>query len=142
MYYLRNVGWKDRKAVTADLKPIYQAKTVQEAESALTSFAERWDDIYPSISQLWLNHWENIIPLFDYPPEIRRVIYTTNAIEAVNRSLRKVLKTKGMFPNPDAALKLLYLGLKNLTRRWTVPIPHWKRALGYFAIDNPEYFLH
>ena len=139
---LKFVSWKDRKAVTADLKPIYQAKTVQEAESVLTSFAERWDGIYPSISQLWLNHWENIIPLFDYPPEIRRVIYTTNAIEAVNRSLRKVLKTKGMFPNADAALKLLYLGLKNLTKRWTVPIPHWKRALGYFAIDHPEYFLH
>ncbi|WP_255346753.1 MULTISPECIES: transposase [Cyanophyceae] len=76
------------------------------------------------MSQLWLNHWENIIPLFDYLPEIRRMIYATNAIEAVNRSLRKALKKKGMFPNPDAALKLLYLGLKNLTRRWTVPISH------------------
>ena len=128
--------------MAADLKPIYQAATVSEAESALTAFGERWDSLYPTISQIWLNHWENVIPLFDYPAPIRRIIYTTNAIEAVNRSLRKVLKTKGMFPHADAALKLLYLALQNLTKRWTIPIPHWKRALSYFAIDNPEYLLH
>lgn len=139
---LKFVSWKDRKSVAADLKPIYQAATVSEAESALTAFGERWDSLYPTISQIWLNHWENVIPLFDYPAPIRRIIYTTNAIEAVNRSLRKVLKTKGMFPHADAALKLLYLALQNLTKRWTIPIPHWKRALSYFAIDNPEYFLH
>ncbi|WP_083891152.1 IS256 family transposase [[Leptolyngbya] sp. PCC 7376] len=139
---LKFVSWKDRKSVVSDLKPIYQAATVSEAESALTAFAERWDGIYPTISQIWLNHWDNIIPLFDYPAPIRRIIYTTNAIEAVNRSLRKVLKTKSMFPHADAALKLLYLALKHLMKRWTIPIPHWKRALSYFAIDNPEYFLH
>ncbi|AFY38188.1 transposase mutator type [[Leptolyngbya] sp. PCC 7376] len=87
---LKFVSWKDRKSVVSDLKPIYQAATVSEAESALTAFAERWDGIYPTISQIWLNHWENIIPLFDDPAPIRRIIYTTNAIEAVNRSLGKV----------------------------------------------------
>lgn len=92
---LRYVPWKDAKAVTADLKPIYQAATLGEAEIALDAFADKWDATYPAISQIWLRHWENIIPIFDYPPEIRKVMYTTNAIESLNRSLRKVI-----IPNP------------------------------------------
>jgi transposase-like protein len=93
---LRYVPWKDAKAVAADLKPIYQAATLQEAEIALDAFAAQWDALYPAISQIWVRHWHNIIPIFDYPMEIRRVIYTTNAIESLNRSLRKVIKTKAL----------------------------------------------
>jgi transposase-like protein len=89
---LRHVPWKDSKAVAADLKPIYNAATLEEAETALEAFAEKWDTLYPAISQIWLRHWENIIPIFNYPMEIRKVIYTTNAIESLNRSLRKVNK--------------------------------------------------
>ena len=95
---LRYVPWKDSKAVAADLKPIYRAATLEEAETALEEFAAKWDEHYPAVSQIWLRHWENIILIFDYPMEIRRVIYTTNAIESVNRSLRKVVKTKAVFP--------------------------------------------
>jgi putative transposase len=95
---LRYVPWKDSKAVAADLKTIYRAATLEAAEAALEDFAAQWDGQYPAVSQIWLRHWENIIPIFDYPMEIRRVIYTTNAIESVNRSLRKVIKTKAVFP--------------------------------------------
>ena len=96
---LRYVPWKDSREVAADLKPIYRAATLEEAESALDDFAAKWDDKYSAISQIWIRHWENVVPLFDYPMEIRRVIYTTNAIESLNRSLRKVIKTKAVFPN-------------------------------------------
>ena len=95
---LRYVPWNDAKAVAGDLKLIYRASTLEEAEAALTAFADKWDAQYPAVSQIWLRHWEHIVPIFDYPMEIRRVIYTTNPIESVNRSLRKVVKTKGVFP--------------------------------------------
>jgi putative transposase len=141
---LRYVPWKSRKIVAADLKAIYGAKTQEEAELALTSFAEKWDESYPSISKSWLTHWENIIPFFGYPAEIRRAIYTTNAIESVNMSLRKVIKNKRVFPSDDAALKQLYLAMKNISKKWTMPIHNWGDAMNRFIImfeDRLEKFI-
>jgi len=131
---LRYVPWKDSKAVAADLKPIYQAATLEEAEAALDAFAAKWDDLYPAISQIWIRHWDNIIPIFDYPMEIRKVIYTTNAIESLNRSLRKVIKTKAVFPDEESVFKLMYLAMHNIAKRWNRPIKNWKTALSHFAI--------
>ena len=119
---MKYVPWKDRKAVAADLKPIYQAATLAESEAALDAFAEKWDDIYPAVSQVWIRHWENVIPIFNYSMEIRRVIYTTNAIESLNRSLRKVIKTKAVFPNEDAVFRLMYLAMNNIAKKWNRPI--------------------
>jgi transposase-like protein len=138
---LRYVSWRQQRAVAADLRPIYQAATVQQAAAALDAFAQKWDKTYPAISPIWIRHWERIIPLFDYPPEIRRVIYTTNAIESLNRSLRKVLKTKGAFPDETSVFKLLYLALQNIAKKWTMPITNWKAALSRFAIEYPDRFL-
>ena len=132
---LRFVSWKDRKAIAADLKLIYGSATVEEAEMALTAFADKWDPQFPTISQIWLRHWENIIPFFDYPPEIRKVIYTTNAIESMNMTLRKALKNKRIFPSDDAAFKQIYLALKNISKKWTMPIRDWKPALARFMIE-------
>jgi putative transposase len=137
---LRYVPWKDAKAVAADLKPIYQAATLQEAEMALDAFSAKWDDLYPAISQIWIRHWQNIIPIFDYPMEIRRVIYTTNAIESLNRSLRKVIKTKAVFPDEESVFKLMYLAMSNIAKRWNRPIKDWKAALSHFAILFPGRF--
>ena len=134
------VPWKDRKAVAADLKPIYQAATLAESEAALDAFAQKWDEVYPAVSQVWIRHWENVIPIFDYPMEIRRVIYTTNAIESVNRSLRKVIKTKAVFPNEDAVFRLMYLAMNNIAKKWNRPIKNWRAALSHFAILFPERF--
>jgi putative transposase len=138
---LRYVPWKDSKAVAADLKTIYRAATLEAAEAALEDFAAQWDGQYPAVSQIWLRHWENIIPIFDYPMEIRRVIYTTNAIEFVNRSLRKVIKTKAVFPDEDSVFKLIYLAMNNISKRWSRPIKNWKAALSHFAILFPERFM-
>ena len=137
---MRYVSWKHAKAVAADLKPIYQAVTLQEAEVALDAFASKWDSLYPAVSQIWIRHWENIIPIFDYPMEIRRVIYTTNAIESLNRSLRKVIKTKAVFPDEMSVFKLMYLALRNISKRWTRPIKDWKTARSHFAILFPDRF--
>ena len=111
------VPWKDKKQVAADLKPIYQAATIEEAERALDAFSQEWDDLYPAISQIWLRHWEHVIPIFDYPMAIRRVIYTTNAIESLNRSFRKIIKTKAVFPDEESVFKLLYLSMKNIIKK-------------------------
>ena len=132
---LRYVGWKDRKTVAADLKLIYGSATLDEAEMAHTAFAEKWDGQFPTISQIWLKHWENITPFFDYPPEIRKVIYTTNAIESMNMTLRKVMKNKHVFPSDDAAFKQIYLALQNISKKWTMPIRDWKPALARFMIE-------
>jgi putative transposase len=137
---LRYVPWKDARAVAADLKPIYQAATLQEAEMALDAFSAKWDHLYPAISQIWIRHWQNIIPIFDYPMEIRRVIYTTNAIESLNRSLRKVIKTKAVFPDEESVFKLMYLAMNNIAKRWNRPIKDWKAALSHFAILFPGRF--
>lgn len=131
---LRYVGWKKRKEVAADLRTIYTAKTLEEAELALSNFSEKWDREFPSISRSWLNHWESITPFFDYPDEIRKVIYTTNAIESLNMSIRKVIKNKRVFPSDEAALKQLYLALKNISKKWTMPIRDWGAAMNRFTI--------
>jgi putative transposase len=131
---LRYVSWKERKAVAADLKNIYRASTVEEAERALEQFGAIWDIRYPAISKSWKAKWEQLIPFFDYPPEIRKVIYTTNAIESLNMSLRKVLKNKRLFPSDEAAFKQIYLALQNISKKWTMPIREWGNALMYFGI--------
>ena len=131
---LKFVGWQKRKIVAADLRLIYGAKTVEEAKLALDAFAEKWDKDYPSISKSWYAHWENLTPFFSFPAEIRKVIYTTNAIESVNMSLRKVIKNKRVFPSDEAALKLLYLAINNISKKWTMPLRDWKAALNHLAI--------
>ena len=132
---LRFVSWKDRKAVATGLKAIYRAATVDEATRKLERFAREWDEKYPTISRLWQSCWDRVIPFFGYPPAIRKVIYTTNAIESVNRQLRKTLKTRGALPSDEAARKLLYLALRRASRKWTRPIHDWKAALNRFAIE-------
>ncbi|MDQ3256013.1 MAG: IS256 family transposase, partial [Acidobacteriota bacterium] len=119
---LNFVGYKQRKEVAADLSRIYRAATRAEAELHLDSFAEKWDAKYPSISASWRRNWERITPFLAYPAEVRRVIYTTNAIESTNMSLRKIIKNRGSFPTDEAAMKLLYLALRNITARWTMPV--------------------
>ncbi len=131
---LNYVGWKQRKEVAADLQKIYRAATREEAEMQLAEFATRWDSQFPTISRSWRANWERVVPFFAYPADIRRVIYTTNAIESVNMSLRKIIKNRGSFPTDEAALKLLYLALQNIARKWTMPIKEWKAALNRFAI--------
>jgi putative transposase len=135
---LKFVPWKERKAVARDLRAIYAAATLTEAEAALERFGERWDEKYPAISPSWRTDWTRLTVFFDYPPEIRRVIYTTNAIESLNYSLRRVLKTRGAFPNDDAVTKVLYLALRNVAKKWTRPIQNWRQALNQFVILFPE----
>jgi len=129
------VSWKDRKILAADLKTIYSAKTLIEAEMALEAFSEKWDDQYPSISASWRRDWIRIIPFFDYPADIRRAIYTTNAIESLNMTLRKVIKNKRMFPSDEAVFKLLYLAIERIAQKWTMPIHNWKPAMNRFMIE-------
>ena len=137
-YSLNFVSWKLRKTVAVDLRTIYMAATVEEAEVRLTEFDTKWGADYPSIVQSWQRNWPRIIPFFDYPAEIRKVIYTTNAIESVNMSLRKVTKSRGSFPNDDALIKLYYLALRNISKKWTMPIQNWKAALNRFTIMFDE----
>jgi putative transposase len=132
---LNYVNWKERKLVARDLRAIYTANTAEQAELQLNDFAAKWDAKYPAIAKSWRANWLRVIPFFAYPPEIRRVIYTTNAIESVNFSLRKLTKTRGSFPNEEAALKLLYLGLRNAAKRWTRPIQDWNAAMSRFMIQ-------
>ena len=131
---LRYVSTQDSHAVVADLKKIYQAATVVEAEQALTAFAQAWDAKYPTIAKVWRAKWTDIITLFDYPPPIRKAIYTTNAIESVNSVIRKFTRNRKIYPNEDSALKIVYMAIREASRKWTMPIRHWKQALNYFAI--------
>lgn len=131
---LNYVGWKQRREVAADLKLIYTAATDGEAEQRLADFSLKWDDKFPMISKSWRSNWARVIPFFAHPPEIRRIIYTTNAIESLNMSLRKVTKARGSFPNDEAVCKLLYLALRNIAKKWTMPVYDWKDALNRFAI--------
>jgi putative transposase len=131
---LAYVSYKDRKAVAADLKAVSHAATVEEAEVHLEEFAARWDFRYPLIAKSWRANWSRIIPMFGYPEEIRRAIYTSNAIESLNMSLRKIIKTRASFANEEAAFKLLYLALKNIAKKWTMPIKNWSAAMNQFAI--------
>ncbi len=135
---LKFVPWKDYKAVTADLKQIYQSATEQEAALELEQFAQKWDDKYPQISRSWKAHWHNLITLFDYPEDIRRVIYTTNAIESVNSVIRKAIKNRRLFPNDDSAMKVIYLAIQSASRKWTMPIRNWKVAMNRFIIEFEE----
>lgn len=137
-YSLNYVSWKLRKDVAADLRAIYTAATVDEAERQLTAFEEKRDKDYPAIGQSWRRNWARITPFFDYPPEIRRVIYTTNAIESLNMSLRKITKNRGSFPSDEALLKLFYLAIQNISKKWTMPIRDWKAALNRFTIQFEE----
>jgi transposase-like protein len=132
---LRYVSWRDRKTVAADLRKIYTAATVDEAELALAEFSEKWDEKFPTISQSWLKRWENIIPFFDYPADIRKAIYTTNAIESMNMTLRKVIKNKRVFPTDDSVFKLIYLAINNIAKKWSMPIHNWKSAMNRFSIE-------
>jgi putative transposase len=131
---LKFVGFKERKQVAAALKGIYQAPTAKAAEERLSEFESDWDDRYPAIGRSWRRNWEHVIPFFDFPPDIRRVIYTTNAIESLHSSIRKVIKNRGHFPNDEAATKLIYLALRNIEKKWIMPARTWKEALNQFAV--------
>jgi putative transposase len=131
---LNYVNWKQRKEVARDLKTIYTSATDSEAEQRLTEFSMKWEAKYPMITKSWRSNWARVIPFFAHPLEIRRVIYTTNAIESLNMSLRKVTKARGSFPNDEAVFKLLYLALRNIAKKWTMPVQDWKAALNRFVI--------
>jgi putative transposase len=135
---LNYVPWKRRKEVAADLRKIYRSATEAEAQMRLFEFETKWETLYPMVSQIWRRNWEHIKPFFAYPEEIRKAIYTTNAIESLNMSLRKIIKTRGSFPHQEAAVKLLYLALRNAAKKWTRPIQNWKAALNRFSILWPE----
>lgn len=134
---LRYVPWNERKALTADLKTIYGAATQGDAELSLEAFEKRWSKRYPSVTKQWRNRWEEIVPFLAFPAEIRKILYTTNAIESLNSQLRKVLRPKGSFPNDDAVFKLLYLALAKAKQKWSRPIG-WSQALAHLAIMFPD----
>ena len=135
---LNFVSWKKRKIVAADLRGIYTASTEIQAQTRLQEFEDKWGSDFPTIVKSWRSNWTRITPFFAYPPEIRRVIYTTNAIESINMGLRKITKNRGSFPSDDALLKLFYLVLNNISKKWTMPIRDWKAALSRFTIEFEE----
>lgn len=137
---LRYVPHKDMKAVAADLKGIYHSVTVDAAEQALDEFCAKWDEKYPSISRSWRNKWDNIITLFDYPPEIRKIIYTTNAIESLNSVIRKAIRNRKIFPSDQSALKVVYLAIKQASQKWTMALHDWRAAMNRFAIQFDDRF--
>ncbi|MEZ5425514.1 MAG: IS256 family transposase [Pyrinomonadaceae bacterium] len=132
---LRYVVWKDYKQVTAGLKAIYRSASEEEALLELERFSEKWDSKYPNISKSWERHWPNLITIFDYPEEIRKAIYTTNAIESLNSVIRKSTKKRKVFPNDEAALKVVYLATQAAAKKWTMPIRNWKLAMNRFVIE-------
>jgi putative transposase len=132
---LEYTGWKDRKALAAELKTIYRAETAQAAWAALEAFSQGpWGKKYLPIALIWKRQWEQVIPFFTYPAEVRKIIYTTNAIESLHMQLRKIIKNRGHFPNDEAAVKLLYLALRNITKDWKMSAREWKSAMNQFAI--------
>lgn len=131
---LQYVSWKDRKAFVLDLKAIYHAPTREAGETKLLELAERWSATYAMAVRSWENNWEDLATMVAYPPDIRRLIYTTNTVEGYNRQLRKVIKTKGSFPRGEAARKLLFLVNRDITRKWTAPIHNWATILNQLAI--------
>jgi putative transposase len=131
---LRYVSTQDSKPVIADLKKIYQAATVLEAEQSLDAFAQAWDEKYPTIAKVWRAKWTDIITLFDFPAPIRKAIYTTNAIESVNSVIRKFTRNRKIYPNEESALKIVYMAIHEASKKWTMPIRNWKEALNHFAI--------
>ena len=135
---MKFVPWKDYKAIAADLKAIYQATTEEKALQSLDQFSERWDEKYPQISKSWRAHWQNLNTLFNYPPDIRKAIYTTNAIESLNSVIRKAIKKRKLFPTDDSAKKVIYLATQQASKKWTMPIRNWKPALNRFMIEFEE----
>lgn len=135
---LRYVSYKDRKELAGDLKPIYTASTEKEALSALEAFESKWNKQYPQIAKSWYVHWDNLMIFLGYPEEIRKIIYTTNAVESVNSQLRKVTKNKRVFPNDNAVFKSLYLAIDYMTKKWSMPIPNWNAAMAHFLIKFEE----
>lgn len=135
---VKYVPWKDYKAVTSDLKRIYQSVTAEEALLALEQLGERWDDKYPQISRCWHTHWANLRTLFQYPEDIRRAIYTTNAIESLNSVIRQAIKKRKLFPTDDSAKKVIYLAIRDAAKKWTMPIRNWRAALNHFMIVFDE----
>lgn len=125
---------QDSKAVARDLKKVYASATVIEAEKALEEFAQAWDAKYPTIGKMWRLKWSDIVTLFDYPPAIRKAIYTTNAIESINSVIRKFTRNRKIDPNEESALKLICMAIREASRRWTMPVRRWKEALNHFAI--------
>ena len=132
---LKYVNWKDRKAIAADLKTIYSAPTEQAARIALEAFRATHDARHPAIGRSWEANWDQLTPFFHFPPEIRKIIYTTNAIESLNSSFRKISRHRNLFPTVDSLFKLFYLSLKNISRKWTQTVPNWPSALSHFAIE-------
>ncbi|QUE31975.1 IS256 family transposase [Francisella philomiragia] len=132
---LKYVPYKDKKEVARELKKIYDAETIDIAESELENFASKYDAKYPLISKSWLNNWDNLTVFLQYPPKIRKVIYTTNAIESLNSQFRKVIKNKKVFPKDDSVFKSLYLTIDYLTKKWSMPVRYWSEAMPYFAIE-------
>jgi transposase-like protein len=131
---IKFVTWKDYKAVTSGLKEIYKSATEEDALKSLDQFANCWDEKYPQISKSWRSNWENLNTLFDYPPEIRKAIYTTNAIESLNSVIRKATKKRKVFPTDDSAKKVIYLAIMDASKNWSMPIQNWKPALNRFMI--------
>ncbi|SHO27491.1 Transposase [Moritella viscosa] len=132
---LRVVSWKDYKAVTAYLKRIYQADTEDIALIERDTFSERWYDKYPQISKSWISNWENLNTFFRYPKDIRKAIYTTNAIESLNSVIRKAIKNRKVFPSDDSAKKVVYLAIRSASKKWSMPIHNWKAAMNRFIIE-------
>lgn len=139
---LRYVNSEDSKQVIKDLKTIYRASTLPEAEAALEEFAQAWNEKYPTISKQWRSKWTDIITFFEFPHPIRKAIYTTNAIESVNSVIRKFTRNRKIYPNESSALKLIYMAINEASKRWTRPIHHWKQALNHFAIKFDDRFPH
>ncbi|WP_233215009.1 IS256 family transposase, partial [Spiroplasma endosymbiont of Danaus chrysippus] len=131
---LKYVSYKHRKSLVIDLKPIYTACSEEQAMQALESFESKWNKQYPQIAKSWYKNWENLMVFISYPAEIKRVIYTTNAIESVNSQLRKVIRNKKVFPNDMAVFKIFYLAIENITKKWTLPIQNWNTAIAHFMI--------
>ncbi len=135
---LKYVSWKDYKAVTADLKRVYRSATEDEALLELERFGDAWDSQYPQITKSWRNHWQNLNTLFNYPEDIRKAIYTTNAIESLNSVIRKAIKKRKIFPSDDSARKMVYLAIKDASKKWTMPIQNWRQAMSRFIIEFEE----
>jgi transposase-like protein len=140
---LEHVGWKERKALASELKSIYQAPNADAAEAALRAFeqgprSKQW----PPIAQAWRRQWAHVIPFFAYPQEVRKIIYTTNAIESLHMRLRKIVKNRGHFPSDEAATKLLFLALRNIVKKWTMPQHAWRQAANQFAIVFGDRFTN
>ena len=127
------MGYKDRKVLAQDLKQVYGAPTAEAADLALNDFSDKWGKPYASITTLWKRNWEHVIPFFAFPPQIRKIIYTTNTVESLNRSFRKIIKSRGAFPSEEAAIKLLYLAMKNAVAKWN-SVREWNVALNQFAV--------